>query len=337
MRELHRRLDLLGLGLAAVAALWVSVAGLTTGGRPAPLAALLFTCGVTAVAARHAARRWAPPIFALVAAAPVIVAVLARRPLLGSGPLSGPLGYANASGALFFISAGAAVLVGQLARQTTVKFAAYLVAAAWILIPWWTGALAAALLGTVLPLAVVLLRRPAFVRVALLAGAGMTLAALLMAAALGLRYQATGHIGPVDRLVNATLTQRRVALWSDAVDLLQSEPLTGVGPGRFRALSPTALADSDARWAHNEYLEVAAETGVFGLILVVGLVLWGLARLWDAAADVRSVPVVVVLGGAALHANIDYVWHFPPVPLTLAVLVGAVAAIGPENTLRHPP
>jgi O-antigen ligase len=107
----------------------------------------------------------------------------------------------------------------------------------------------------------------------LLTGAGLTRAILLATATLGLGYEPGRRVGPVDRLLDANLTERRVALSSDTVDLFQSEPLTGVGPGRFRALSPTALADQDARWAHNEYLEVAAETGVFGLILVVGLVL----------------------------------------------------------------
>jgi O-antigen ligase len=337
MRELDRRLDLLGLGLAAAAALWVGITGLIAGSHSTPLAGLLFVCVATAVVTRHVTRGRALPFLALFAATPVIVALFARRPLIGSGPLSGPLGYANASGALFFISAGAAVLLGRLAHHPKVRCVAYLMAGVWLLIPWWTGALAAALLGTLLPLAVVLLRRAAAVRTALLVGAGLTLVALLTTTAIGLKHEPGGHVGLIDRIAHATLTERRAVLWSDAIDLLRSQPFTGVGPGRFRTHSPTALADSDALWAHNEYLEVAAETGIPGLILVVGIVLWGFARLWGASADVRSVPAVVVLVGAAIHATIDYIWHFPPVPIALAALVGTAAAIGPQATHRRPP
>ena len=35
----------------------------------------------------------------------------------------------------------------------------------------------------------------------------------------------------------------------------------GVGPGRFRETSPTALSDRDAVWAHNEYLELGGSPG----------------------------------------------------------------------------
>ena len=68
------------------------------------------------------------------------------------------------------------------------------------------------------------------------------------------------------------------------------------------------------------------------LLLLMGMVLWGFARLWTAAANIRSLPAIAVLVGAALHATIDYVWHFPAVPLILAALVGSGAAITPGKT-----
>lgn len=333
MRGLDRRLDLLGLGLAGAAATWVAVVALIVGGGPAPLATLFFTCGATVVAARRLARITLLPILGLVAAAPLILAVLCRRPLLGSGPL----GYANASGALFFIAASAALMTGLAVRTTTVRIGAWAISGMWILIPWFADSRAAALLGTLLPLAVLLVRRPVAVRVALVASAGVTLAGILTTSVLGLTYEPVGKVGAMGRILDATMSERRLALWHDAVDLIRSEPLTGVGPGRFREMSPTALADRDALWAHNEYLEVAAETGVPGLLLLLLLVLWAFARLWPAATALRSVPAIVVLGGATLHANIDYVWHFPAVPLALAALVGAASAPDAAADVREAP
>ena len=56
---------------------------------------------------------------------------------------------------------------------------------------------------------------------------------------------------------------------------------------------------------------------------MVLLVAWAFARL---AANPRPEAVTalasVALAGAAIHACVDYVWHFPAVLLAAAALVG---------------
>jgi O-antigen ligase len=115
-------------------------------------------------------------------------------------------------------------------------------------------------------------------------------------------------------------------LWSEAIDILAEHP-GGVGVGGFATTAPTAIRDQDARWAHQEFLQVGVELGWTGLALVVLLFAWGFVRL---AMHPRP-DAYVALGGAALaalgiHASVDYVWHFPAVPLAAAALVGAAQA-----------
>ena len=84
--------------------------------------------------------------------------------------------------------------------------------------------------------------------------------------AVGLNYDAAHRGRPLDRGVDAALTERRAVPWSDALALMRGAPVTGVGPGLFRAHSSTALADDDAAWAHSGYLQMGTETGLPGLL-----------------------------------------------------------------------
>jgi len=122
------------------------------------------------------------------------------------------------------------------------------------------------------------------------------------------------------------LTERRLVLWSEALDILAEHP-AGVGVGGFATTAPTAIRDRDARWAHQEFLQVGVELGWAGLALVMLLFVWGFVRL---AMHPRP-DACVALGAASLaalgiHASVDYVWHFPAVPVVAAALVGSAQA-----------
>jgi hypothetical protein len=74
-------------------------------------------------------------------------------------------------------------------------------------------------------------------------------------------------------------------------------------------------------------LQQGAETGLAGLLLVVGIFVWGFVSL-RTAPTIDAVTVLGAVGLAALgiHASMDYILHFPAVPLTAAALVGAAGA-----------
>jgi hypothetical protein len=55
---------------------------------------------------------------------------------------------------------------------------------------------------------------------------------------------------------------------------------------------------------------------------------WGFARLWvHPAPDVMVALGAASLAALGLHACVDYVLHFPAVPLTAAALVGTAQAV----------
>lgn len=115
----------------------------------------------------------------------------------------------------------------------------------------------------------------------------------------------------------------RAELWTAAADLVDEEPVRGIGPGQFAEHSQVS-SDADLRWAHHGYLQAAAEYGLVGLLLVLALAGWAWVGVWRAAGE--GCRDAAVVGGSlaiiGLHATVDYVWHVPTLMVLLAVLLG---------------
>ncbi len=105
--------------------------------------------------------------------------------------------------------------------------------------------------------------------------------------------------------------QDRAVEWATAFHQWASAPFLGVGPDR--PLLFHAADGSLAHFVHNEYLQVAADTGIAGLFL------FGLAAL----AVVRMIRRIDVLSSCAAAAcvcwavagGLDFDWHLPVVGL----------------------
>lgn len=326
-----RGLDALGLALLAVAVGWIAVVG-GWDRETVELAALL-VAGVGAVlAGRRLARRmpWAVPL--VVAVAPLALAALPGRSLLGDGAA----GYANASGALYLVAAaGAATLALRTGHPGGRRMAAVVAAG------WGLGVMAVradTLLVFVGLLALLLLARSGRAARPVLAGGLLAVvAALALTTALGATYQPGPRVDTVARVVDATMSPTRAVLWHEAVSAVAERPLTGRGLGSFDATDTPAVGEQ-AAFAHNELLHVAAETGLAGGALVAGLLVWAFAVLWLGPLPRSALPAVVALVGIAVQANIDYVLHFPSVVVALGALVGAGADLppGPGDALAAP-
>jgi O-antigen ligase len=122
------------------------------------------------------------------------------------------------------------------------------------------------------------------------------------------------HVGGVARLESDTSS--RLLYWGVAAEMLRAHPAAGVGAGSFQAgyaehharavtrpylARVVAASDPDneavALRAHNEYVQVTAELGLAGLMLL-GLTLAALAALlWRPAREGR-LPALCVLTGA---------------------------------------
>ncbi|MGH9283670.1 MAG: O-antigen ligase family protein, partial [Acidimicrobiales bacterium] len=153
------------------------------------------------------------------------------------------------------------------------------------------------------------------------------------------RLEGPAGAGALPARAGEVLDERRVLLWRDAAAIAHRHPIDGSGPGSFAALSPTARRDADARWAHSGFLQQGAEAGAVGMALLLAAFGWGFSRLWQAGMQ-GAFPALGALALAALglHASLDYVLHFPAVPLVASALVGAATApAAPRPAAALPP
>ena len=329
-----RRLDLIGLALFGAAVAWTYVSsGFTDAAHRT--AAAFAAAGIALVAGRLLGRLGGWVVPAIIAGLAALVWIGDPAHITSELPLAGPFGYVNAKGAFFMIAAGCALAAVAASGRPLAILIGLAAAIPFIVVPFESQARAPALLIVTMPIAALIAYAVLGPRRSIAVLGVFFLAALITIAALGANYDAGDEGRVVDRLVDASITERRPALWKEAGAMMIDEPLTGVGAGRFGALSPTALADRDARWAHNAYLQQGAEAGVLGLALIVGIFAWAYVRLFAGASDIRPLLAAIVLTMVGIHAGLDYVMHFPAIPVLTAALVGSASA-NPARTTDQP-
>lgn len=80
----------------------------------------------------------------------------------------------------------------------------------------------------------------------------------------------------------------RTTIWTQAVYLIRQAPLAGIGLGAYPRIAPYAfpyspqLPGSSPNHAHNLFFQVALDTGVFGAVAFIALVLFALDSTWRA-------------------------------------------------------
>jgi O-antigen ligase len=311
--------------LAALIALTV-VSGLDAHADAGPFVGVLLGFTVALVAARSLSslsRLVAPAVVVGIGGALVLTSPAS---VLSAAPRAGPFGYSSITGA-FFAQACIAALMLAVSPVLAVRLSGIVAALAfgWVTIA--TQTRTSAILLVVVLLGVVAARVLASPRRIVASFAAIVAVAFVVTVVLGATYD-TNRSTALARLVDATVTERRQALWHDALVLAARNPLIGIGPGRFGVESPVARSDRDAPWAHEEFLQASAEVGIAGGVLLLALFGIGFARL----ARGPRVDALAVLGAASLavlgvHACVEYVLQRPAVPLAAAALVGA--GIGP--------
>jgi O-Antigen ligase len=150
-----------------------------------------------------------------------------------------------------------------------------------------------------------------------------------------------------------TVAQARITLASPdrstalraALRVTAEHPLTGTGPGHadLQWKGPEGVTRFFG-YAHNEYVQLAAELGLVGLTLLA-LLLVALARLlWSTRATTPApaswAGAVAATAAFAAHSSFDFVWHLPAVVLTVLLLTGVVlpapACADAPQTIRPP-
>jgi O-antigen ligase len=170
-------------------------------------------------------------------------------------------------------------------------------------------------------------------------------AAAAVAAALGVGLLTLALFGTRDgslaRLAGSasddSSARARIEAARRTLDLAREFPRTGSGLGSFATAFPRVQGDLPATWrhAHNDWVEMAATTGVAGsllLLLTLGLAVRGLgrARAGSRHGEERSAGIAAAgaFASVAVHSLFDFGLTIPANALALAVVAGAALAIG---------
>ena len=140
--------------------------------------------------------------------------------------------------------------------------------------------------------------------------------------------------GPSARLVSGSGSFRD-DYWEVAWEAAKREPVHGTGAGSFERLwLADRPIDQDVRDAHNLYLEVLAELGLVGLVVLC----LTLAVPLTAVARVRTgtfMPAAVGAYAAFLaHASLDWDWEVPALTV-VALAAGAMLIVSARDGTSH--
>ncbi len=138
------------------------------------------------------------------------------------------------------------------------------------------------------------------------------------------RFEAAAQTGILER--------DRFPIWSNAWTMARSVAAFGQGLGTFQWTFPAyerIEPDIPARYAHNDYLQLLAETGGVGLLMVAAafVAAWLAARknlVRSSDPLVRGVGLATLgaLSAAALQEITDFSLYIPGVAVFLAVIIG---------------
>jgi O-antigen ligase len=128
----------------------------------------------------------------------------------------------------------------------------------------------------------------------------------------------------------------------DAVAMLRERPWTGFGGGAFYNAFTRYKVESlplPYNHAHNDYVEIAADVGLPGLLLLAGVVLLTAVRAFrlmqdGSSAHARGVAAGVGMGllCALLHALVDLNLQINANAMTLTVLLAVVWSVPTKRT-----
>ena len=133
-------------------------------------------------------------------------------------------------------------------------------------------------------------------------------------------------------------SEDRIRTWHATWSAAMERPLLGTGPGTFRIVEMNDDGAILTRYAHNEYLQAFAETGVGGVasIAVALVILGGWMRRRRPGAGAERGIWALALGACvafAAHSAVDFVWRIP-VLVAIAFLWLSLCVIRPEGVIE---
>ncbi len=127
-------------------------------------------------------------------------------------------------------------------------------------------------------------------------------------------------------------------LWGDAFHTFTKFPLTGTGPGTFvrsNILFKSTGGESTAWHAENDVLQWLSETGLWGLVVLIGcgvifwrkVVRWFWSRAWKTAEPELALGAFAGLVAILTHSLSDFPWQVMANALLGAALLGVIVGL----------
>jgi putative inorganic carbon (HCO3(-)) transporter len=156
--------------------------------------------------------------------------------------------------------------------------------------------------------------------------------------------------GAIRHAVFAALSQQsasnmfRILTWKGTLAMALANPWLGVGPGAFVSAYMNYAVGGYTQAAHQNYLQVAAEQGVLGLVIFLWLLGAALFTGWralrrpeaehrDRLLAAGGLSAVVVL---MVHSFFDYDWYIGAINLSFWLVAGTLAHLAHGRPLLAP-
>lgn len=142
----------------------------------------------------------------------------------------------------------------------------------------------------------------------------------------------------------------RWAMWRHTLEIIRDHPLLGIGPGNWRYVYPPydggdmIRADSAPERPHNDYLEIASETGVPSLIIYIWFLIAVarvLLRILKTPADPEHTFFALALAASMLamlgHSLVSFPHERIPTSFLFWFSLGILAQLDPQRRSRPTP
>ena len=136
----------------------------------------------------------------------------------------------------------------------------------------------------------------------------------------------------------------RILTWQGTVRLTQAYPWLGVGPGAFKYAFPKYAIAGYVEAAHQNYLQMFAELGLFGGVVflwLLGAVLFTGGRAIAAAQDFRgrvtAIGAICCVAALMVHSFLDYDWYIGAINLTFWLVAAMLVTAANGDPVTAPP
>ena len=135
---------------------------------------------------------------------------------------------------------------------------------------------------------------------------------------------------------NQTSFDTRSVIWTHSREALDKFGLAGSGVGSFaeiyRRFEPPATIDlTYVNHAHNDFLELALETGLPGIVLIALFLLWWGRAAWTAwrgpYENAYARAATIASGAILIHEMVEFPLRSPAIAALFAMCVGLMAMV----------